>query len=104
MSAHDPRPRAAGDTPPTVERAARGRTLREVARHCRVGRKRVEDWVRRGELAAVDVGRRGLGGRPRLVVMPDALADFLRGRQVVPARRPKPRRRPPAGQIDFYPD
>jgi excisionase family DNA binding protein len=75
-------------------------TLREVARYLRLGRHTVRGLIRRGELAAVDVGGRG---RPRLVVLPDALDAFVRGRQVVPQRsRPAARRRPP-NQIDFYP-
>jgi hypothetical protein len=79
---------------------ARGRFPREVAAYLR---KRVS-WVRAmiasGELKAVNTAPRG--ARPRFVVLPDQLAEFVRGRQTVPP--PKRMKRPKrTNLIDFYP-
>ncbi len=78
-----------------------GLTVREVARRYRVSPDRVRAWIRRGELAALntaDVRSR----KPRLVVMPEALERFERGRVATAPPAPPKRKRQP-GRIDFFP-
>jgi transposase len=91
-------PRDAG-----AARAARGHTVREVARRYRVSPERVRGWIRRGELAAVNTAD-VLRGKPRLVVTPEALARFEQARQAASPPKPVPRRRRRTDEIDFYPD
>jgi transposase len=78
-----------------------GLTVREVARRYRVGEDKVRAWIARGELAAVNTAA-VLCGRPRWVILPDALAGFERRRAGGPP--PKPCRRVRQVGIDFYPD
>jgi hypothetical protein len=83
---------------------ARGLTVRDVARRYRVSPERVRNWIRRGELAALNVADL-LAAKPRLVVTPDALERFERARQAAARPQPPPRRRKRRTQsIDFYPD
>jgi len=53
----------------------------EVAKLLRVRIDKVRGWIRRGELAAVDVSET-IGGRPRYRIARDDLDAFLRRRQV----------------------
>ncbi|VTR93578.1 unnamed protein product [Gemmata massiliana] len=88
--------RAAGCT------AGRGFTTAEVARRYRVSEDRVRAWIKSGLLKAVNTADVACG-KPRFVVLPEALAEFERTRS--PAPLPKvPRRRRPSNQIDFFPD
>jgi hypothetical protein len=87
------------DAPPA---AGRGFTVADVAARYRVGADKIRLWVRRGELAAVNVAGR-LCGRTQLRVMPEALAAFEAARDAAPPPRP-PRRRRPAQQVDYFPD
>jgi transposase-like protein len=81
----------------------RGHTVADVARRYRVGEDKVRAWVRRGELAAVNVAS-SLCARPQLRITPEALAAFERGRSTAPPPRPARRRRQPAGMVDYFPD
>jgi hypothetical protein len=72
-----------------------------VARRYRVSVAKVRGWISRGELSAINVAA-VLCGPARLVVTPEALADFERLRQVGPA--PKPMRRQKRPWKDYYPD
>ncbi|HEX5271458.1 MAG TPA: helix-turn-helix domain-containing protein [Gemmataceae bacterium] len=82
---------------------ARGLTVRDVAKRYRVSPERVRGWIRRGELAALNTADRRLG-KPRLVVTPEALERFERGRQATTeVKVPHRRTRRAAGVIDFYP-
>jgi excisionase family DNA binding protein len=85
---------------PSSEARARGLTVRETARYLRIGRDRVRDLIRRGELGALNTAARR-GGKPRYIVLPVHLEEFARRCRAVPA--PKPRRRRPT-PIDYYPD
>jgi hypothetical protein len=84
------------DTPP------RGYTVADVAARYRVSPDKVRAWVRRGELAAVNVASL-LCGRPQLRITPEALAAFERGRSATPPPKP-PRRRRQQGWKDYFPD
>jgi hypothetical protein len=86
----------------TVREAARGYKPRELARLLRVSPDRVRAWIRRGELRACNTADVHCG-RPRFVVLPDQLADFLRGRQTAPPPAPAKRRKR-TSKVDFYPD
>lgn len=84
--------------------ATPGLTVPQLAKRYRVSPDKIRNWIRRGELRAVNVASR-LCGRPRFVVTPDALADFEKKRAAQSAA-PKParRKRLPKGTIDFFPD
>jgi hypothetical protein len=85
------------DTPP-----AAGLTVRDVARRYRVGEDKVRAWITRGELAAINTAA-ALCGRPRYVILPDALAAFERRRSAAPPPKPT-RRRKRSVAVDYYPD
>jgi transposase len=82
---------------------AAGLTVREVARRYRVGTDRVRGWIRRGEMIAINTADVECG-KPRFLVLPEALAEFERRRQAAPPLEPARRRRRPAAMIDYYPD
>jgi hypothetical protein len=77
-------------------------TVADVARRYRVSPDKVRAWIARGELVAVNTAA-ALCGKPRWVILPDALAAFERRRTSVPPPKP-PRRRRTAGFVDYYPD
>jgi hypothetical protein len=79
-----------------------GLTVPEVAARYRVSPRKIRAWIRQGALAAVNVGA-SLAGRPRLVVLPDALAAFERARSATRPPRP-PRRRKRTEMVDYYRD
>jgi transposase len=79
-----------------------GLTVSDVARRYRVGEDKVRAWIRRGEMRAVNTAV-VLCGKPRWVVLPDALAEFERKRAGGPLGKPRGRPRRQAGLIDFYP-
>jgi excisionase family DNA binding protein len=82
----------------------RGYTPAELARLLRVSADRIRAWIKRGELRALNVAP-GRLGKPRFVVLPHHLEEFERKRRVAtPAARPAPRRRQPAGVVDYFPD
>jgi len=80
----------------------RGYTVAEVASRYRVGEDKVRAWIRRGELAAVNVAS-ALCGRPQFRITAEALTAFERRRCAAPPPKPARQRRCPA-QVDFYPD
>lgn len=80
----------------------RGLTTAEVARRYRVGEDRVRAWIKSGVLKAINSADAKCG-KPRYVVLPEALAEFERTRSA--ASPPKaPRRQRQSGQKDFFPD
>jgi hypothetical protein len=81
--------------------AARGYTPRELARLLRVSPDRVRSWIVAGELGAIDTARQRCG-KPRYVILPTHLEQFLRRRSAGPV--PKPRRQKRSDMVDFYPD
>lgn len=79
----------------------RALTVPELARVLRTRKSRVAGWIRDGSLKAINVA--DPLERPRLVVLPDALAAFTAARTTAPT--PKPARRKRQSQVlDFYPD
>jgi transposase len=81
---------------------AAGLTVRDVARRYRVGEDKVRAWIGRGELAAVNTAA-VLCGRPRWVILPDALVAFERRRAGGPPPKPARRKRR-VTEIDYFPD
>jgi excisionase family DNA binding protein len=84
-----------------AEPAARGYTPNELAKVLRVSPDRIRQWIKGGELGAIDTSRRRCG-RPRFVVLPHHLAEFERRRACGPT--PKPQRRRRTFVIDYFPD
>ena len=71
----------------------------EVAKIYRVKAATVINWIRTGQLRAINIARRGTV-RPRFRISVDSLEDFDRSRTVdaIPPRRPRaPRLVPPPG-------
>jgi len=91
------------DTPLSLAApTGRGLTISDVARRYRVKRDKVRAWIRRGELRGVHTAAAACG-RGRVVVTPEALAEFERARSATPAK-PALRRRKRTGLVDYYPD
>jgi excisionase family DNA binding protein len=74
----------------------------EVARTLRVGRRRVRELIRSGQLPAVNVAP-DLSGRPRVIVLAEDLRRWVESRRVGPPPR-RPRRRKRTEAVDYYPD
>lgn len=85
---------------PGAEQAG-GLTTAEVARRYRVGEDRVRGWIKSGALRAINTTD-AASGKPRFVILPDALAEFERVRSTVPS--PKPVRRKRTQGKDWFPD
>jgi hypothetical protein len=102
----DPAPRIAAPEPPLTVAVAglpgHGQTPREVARFLRVNAERVRAWILAGELGAIDTARHRCG-KPRYVILPQHLAEFVRRRAAASQPKPAPRRKRQQ-TMDFYPD
>lgn len=82
--------------------AAKYLTPPEVARLLRVDVMKVLAWVRRGELAAVNVAS-SQSKRPRWRISQTALDTFLAARSAVPPAQVQRRRRRQCRAIEFFP-
>ena len=82
---------------------AHGLTPRELARMLRVNPDKVRAWIKKGELKATNTAA-ALRGRPRWMILPDALAEFSRRRSSAPPPKPPRRKILRTDFIDFYPD
>lgn len=80
-----------------------GQTVADVARRYRVSPEKVRGWIKRGELAAINTAKARCG-KPRYVILPEALAEFERGRAAATPNAPKPKRRKRTNIVDYYPD
>ena len=80
----------------------RAESANQVARRLGVSHAKVVGWIKRGELAAVNLAN-DPAGPPRWRIMPADLEAFLDGRRATPAPKPRPRRRRPrAPQKEYY--
>jgi hypothetical protein len=79
-----------------------GLTVADVARRYRVSPDKIRSFIRRGELVAINTAT-ALCGRPRFVIMPEALAEFERQRLAGPPPKPA-RRKKRTALVDYYPD
>lgn len=88
------------DVPRDLQRQAEPEflTVQQVAERFSVGRDRVLAWIRRGELAAVNVSGRIRARHVQFRVSLEALAHFVKSR-TSPARRMSARRRSPCPQL-----
>ena len=76
----------------------------EASRLLRVSADRVRDWIKRGELGAIDTAPHRCG-KPRFIILPEHLSEFVRRRRAAtPAARPAPRRRLRKVAVDYFPD
>lgn len=74
-----------------------------LAQHWGVAPEKIIAWIRRGELRAANITS-DPHGRPRYIIRPEWVDEFLASRQPVPPTpRPK-RRRKSAAEVDFFPD
>jgi hypothetical protein len=76
----------------------RNQTPPQISRRYGVATKKVIDWIRSGELVALNLANRNCS-RPRYSVTPEALEAFERSRLVVPDAEPTPRLRRQSLQI-----
>lgn len=81
----------------------RGYTVAQVAARYRVSGDKVRTWIRNGELKAINTANR-LKAKPRFLILPDSLADFEKGRRVIPILKRTRARRITDGEIDYFPD
>jgi transposase len=85
----------------STDRPLRGSTVRDVAARYRVSPAKVRGWISRGELSAINTADVACG-RPRWLVLPDALLAFERRRAAAPETKPARRKRQSV-PIDYYP-
>ena len=83
--------------------SGRGLTPRELAGLLRVSPDRIRSWIANGELGAVNTATVRCG-RPRYVILPDQLAEFVRSRRASTPAKPKPRRKRQQVAKDYFPD
>jgi excisionase family DNA binding protein len=69
----------------------RTKSIREYAHYLGVAPAKVREWIRKGQLAAIDVG----GRRSSLRITPQAAADFEESRRVKPVVKLPPKRAVP---------
>ena len=81
----------------------RSLTVREFANRYCVGEDKVRGWIARGELQAVNTAN-ALCGRPRWVILPEALEVFEKRRRGGPVQKAQGRRHRRTQEIDYYPD
>jgi hypothetical protein len=79
-----------------------GYTVADLARRWRVGADKLHAFIRRGELKAINTAS-ALCGRPRWIILPEAVAEFERGRASGPPAKPA-RRKKQTVPVDYYPD
>jgi hypothetical protein len=82
------------------------RTPAELAKDARIGINKVLDWIRKGELRAVNVAANAEGQRPRWRVAESDWEDFQLRRSTSPTPTPRPsrrrRRETDASVIEFF--
>lgn len=90
--------------PNVKQKQSRNKTPPDVARRYGVATAKVIGWIRTGELKAINVANRGCS-KPRFSISPEALEEFERSREVVPAGDKVLRlRRKSTDTKDFFPD
>jgi transposase len=80
----------------------RGFTTGDLAKRYRVGEDRIRNWIKSGQLKALNTTDTA-SGRPRYVVTAESVAEFERRRAVTPPPKSQ-RRRKGTVAVDFYPD
>lgn len=77
-------------------------TVKELAERYAVTGQTILAWIRRGELRAINVGRRPGAKKPRWRVTQEALADFELARTPAPPPPRTRRRRQQVEAVEFY--
>jgi excisionase family DNA binding protein len=77
-------------------------TVHDISERYGVSEHTVLGWINRGEMRAINVGRRIGAGKPRWRVTEEALAAFELARTQTPIPPRVPRRKRPAEVIEFY--
>jgi len=81
----------------------RGLTVSDIAQRLRVGEDKIRTWIRSGKLKAINTAEPL--ARPRYVVLPETLEEFVCARTVAPPPpTPKRRRRQQPATKDYFPD
>jgi hypothetical protein len=97
---------ATEDKKPRIKKprtAHSGWTILELSQRWRVSKTRVRQLIRKGTLRSVVTGKTR-SGKPRYVVLPEALAEYERGLEAPTPPKQAPRRKRQPAQRDFYPD
>ena len=87
----------------TLADGLRGQTPNELAPVLRLSPDRIRAMIRTGELGAIDTARHRCG-RPRYVVLPHHLAEYIRSHSAAEPTPGPRRKRAPTGSVDYYPD
>jgi excisionase family DNA binding protein len=77
-------------------------SVKDVIERYGVSEGTVLTWIKRGELRAVNVGRRPGTKKPRWRITEEALQAFELARTTTPPLPRAPRRKRPAEVIEFY--
>jgi hypothetical protein len=77
-------------------------TVLDLARRWRVSPDKIRRFITTGQLSAINVASTACG-KPRWIVLPDAVAAFEQRRSAAPPR-PARRKRKQGTAIDYYPD
>jgi excisionase family DNA binding protein len=77
-------------------------SVQDLTERYRVSEHTVLGWINRGELRAINVGRRAGAKKPRWRITEEALAAFELARTPTPLPPKARRRRRPADVIEFY--
>ncbi len=81
---------------------ARCKRTRDVAADLAVTPDKVLDWIRSGQLQAVNVATTPNGKRPRYRITPEALDEFLAARSVLPTPKASRRRAKGGYQYQYF--
>jgi hypothetical protein len=79
---------------------SRGSTVWDLAQRWRVSPDKVRWWIKSGALSALNTA--GPGGKPRYVVLPEAVERFEAGRSAAPTPKPA-RRKKRTTEVDYFP-
>jgi hypothetical protein len=77
-------------------------SVKDLCEHFVVGEHTVLGWISRGEILAINVGRRPGSKKPRWRITEKALADFEAARTATPPQPRAQRRRKDPAIIEFY--
>jgi hypothetical protein len=102
MTGHPPVGATTTDATRTTDRPSSGYTVADLTTRWRVGSDKIHRWIRGGQLKAINTAG-VLCGRPRWIILPEAVAEFERGRTSAPAPK-RTKRTKRTNEVDYYPD
>lgn len=87
----------------SVEHLPKFLTPSQVAAELSIDVGKVYEWIKTGQLVAVDLAEKPQGRKPRYRISRDSLVAFLGGRTTRAPAAPRLRRKKPAGYVgEFY--